>query len=160
MKKVSFLIAVLLASSLSCSRDTIVTVSSAYDGEALVAEDRDTMERLIDCAITRNCDHLSVMGLLAERKAFLVETGTKVIVSNGLAFSMARKIRILEGEHSGKEGWVYERALRSDRSFGRHQPNSRWQTAGRSKNFLIAMAIYMCNHDYSSVLLPSARKFA
>ncbi len=75
------------------------------------------MERLIDCAITRNCDHLSAMELLAKRKVFRVETGTKVLVNYGLTFSRARKIRILEGEYSGKEGWVYEGTLRPDRSF-------------------------------------------
>jgi hypothetical protein len=51
MKTVSFLIALLLASSLSCSRDTIFTLSSTHNGRALVAEDRATMERIIDCAI-------------------------------------------------------------------------------------------------------------
>jgi hypothetical protein len=117
MKTVPFLTALLLASSLSCSHDTTFTLSSIYNGRALVAEDRDTMERLIDCAITRTCDGLSAMDLLAKRKVFRVETGTKVMVKDGFTFSMARKIRILEGEHNGKEGWVYERTLRRTGGF-------------------------------------------
>jgi hypothetical protein len=44
------------------------------------------------------------MELLAKGKVFRVETGTKVMVNYGFTFSRARKIRVLEGEHSGKEG--------------------------------------------------------
>ena len=117
MKTASFLFVLLLAFCVSCSRDSTFTVSSAYQGRALVAEDKDTMERIIDCAITRNCDHLSAMELLPKGKVFRVAAGTRVRVEEFALFSSrARKIRILEGEYSGKEGWVYERTLRPDSS--------------------------------------------
>ena len=118
--KVSFstlLLAVLVALTVSCSRDATFTVSSAYQGRVAVAEDKDTMERIIDCAITQNGDHLSAMELLPKGTVFRVATGTKVRVE-GFTFSSsrARKIRILEGEYSGKEGWVYAASLRPDTS--------------------------------------------
>ena len=115
MKTASFLFVLLLAFCVSCSRDSTFTVWSAYQGRAPVAEDKDTMERIIDCAITRNCDHLSAMELLPKGKVFRVAEGTRVSVKEfALSSSRARKIRILEGEYSGREGWVYERALRPE----------------------------------------------
>ena len=115
MKVMSFLLALPLLFCLSCSRNTTFTVSSPYQGRVLVAEDKDTMERIIDSTITRNGDPLLVMELLPNGKVFRVADGTKVRVE-GFAFfsSRARKIRILEGENSGKEGWVYTAVLRPD----------------------------------------------
>lgn len=92
-------------------------VSSAYQGRVLVAEEKDTMERIIDGAITRSGDPLTVTTLLPKGKVFRVASGTKVSVE-GFTFSASRakKIRILEGEKSGKEGWIYAALLRPDPS--------------------------------------------
>jgi hypothetical protein len=103
--------AVLLAFVLSCSQNTTFTLSSAYGTKVLVAHDKDVMERMIACGITGECDGLCVMELLPSGKVFSVKAGTKVMVRDGFSFSHARKIHILEGECSGKEGWVYDRAL-------------------------------------------------
>ena len=57
------------------------------------------------------------MELLPSRKVFSVESGTKVVIKGGLfSFSDARKIHILEGQHSGENGWVYDRMLYPDQS--------------------------------------------
>jgi hypothetical protein len=117
MHKTSFLIALLLVCSFSCSHDTTFTLSSTYGDKALVAQDPDTIERMIDCGITRDCDRLSVRALLAQGKVFLVDTGTKVTMRDGFTLSRARRIRVLEGEYAGRTGWIYERMVRSsDRS--------------------------------------------
>ncbi len=107
-----FLIASLLAFSCSCSHDTVVTLSSAYGDRVLVAEDRTTMESMIDCTVARDCDHLSGRHLLAQGKIFLVDTGTRVAMEDGFTLSAARSIRVLEGRHAGKTGWIYERTVR------------------------------------------------
>jgi len=102
---------------LSCTQDTNYTVAAVYDSRILVAQGKETMERMIECAITRSCDSLSVMELLPSRKVFSVESGTKVVIKGGLfSFSDARKIHILEGQHSGEDGWVYDRMLYQDQS--------------------------------------------
>ncbi len=101
----------------SCTHESTYTVAAAFDGRILVAQDKDTMERMIDCAITGKCAHLSVMELLPSQKVFLVEAGTTVSVRDGLlSFSNARRIHVLEGEHQGKDGWIYDRMLCEDRS--------------------------------------------
>jgi hypothetical protein len=103
--------------SLSCTRDAMYTIAATPSGMTLVAQDKETMERIIECAITGKCVRLSVMQLLPSRKVFLVEAGTKIAVERGLfSFSGARKVRVLEGEHSGQDGWVYDRTLCQDRS--------------------------------------------
>ena len=102
---------------LSCTQDTNYTVTAVYDSRILVSQDKETMERMIYCAITRNCDGLSVMELLPSRKVFFVESGTKVVIKEGLfSFSDARRVHILEGRHSGEDGWVYDRMLYPDQS--------------------------------------------
>ena len=102
---------------LSCTQDTNYTIAAVYDSRILVAQDKETMERMIECAITRNCDGLSVMELLPSRKVFFVESGTKVVMRGGMfSFSDARRVHILEGQHSGEEGWVYDRMLYPDQS--------------------------------------------
>jgi hypothetical protein len=103
--------------SLSCTRDATYILAAAYSDRILVAEDKEMIERMIECAVTGKCAHLSVMELLPSRKAFLVEAGTKVAARGGLfSFSNARKVHILEGKHSGEDGWVYDRMLCQDRS--------------------------------------------
>jgi hypothetical protein len=110
------LIALLLAFSSSCSHDTVFTLSSAYGDKVLIAEDRTTMESTIDCAIAKDCGQLSVRHLLAEGKVFLVDTGTRVAMEDGFTLSSARRIRVLEGRHAGKTGWIYDRTVRLGRS--------------------------------------------
>ncbi len=122
MKALLFLFVLVLPFCVSCSRDTTFTVSSLYQGRVLVAEDKDTMENIIYSAITRNGDPRLVMELLPTGKVFRVATGTKVKVE-GFTFSLSqvRKVRILEGENSGKEGWIYAAVLRPDSGI---QPSS------------------------------------
>ena len=103
--------------SLSCTCDATYTLSAASGDRIPVAQDKETIERMIDCGITGKCVRPSVMELLPSRKAFLVDAGTKVAVRGGsFSFSNARKVHILEGKHSGEEGWVYDRMLSQGRS--------------------------------------------
>jgi len=111
MRRGCFLIVLALASSLSCNRDTVLTVASVSDATVLISEDQETMERIIECSIARACGELSVTALLAARKVFRVPCGTKVTLYDGFTFGNTRKIRVLEGEHAGRDGWVYERML-------------------------------------------------
>ena len=93
------------------------TVTTVYDSRILVAQDKETMERVIDCAITHGCEPGFVMELLPSRKVFFVESGTKVVATGGLfTFSDAIKVHILEGEHNGEYAWVYDRMLFQDKS--------------------------------------------
>jgi len=110
-----FLVALVLASSLSCSRDTVFTLASLSGDTVLVSEDRETMERLIECAVTGACGGLSARALLAARKVFRVPCGTKVTLRDGFTLAKTRSIRVLDGEYAGKDGWVYERMLIPDR---------------------------------------------
>lgn len=110
-------LALLPTFSISCSQDKTYNVAAGHDSRILVAHDRETMERMIECAITNKCSHLSVMELLPSQKVFLVEAGTKVAMKGGLfSFSNARRVHILEGTHSGQDGWVYDRMLCQDRT--------------------------------------------
>ena len=110
-------LALLLPLLLSCTRDTTYTLAGSYEGRILVAQDQGMMEQMIECAITGRCERLSVMELLPTRKVFLVDAGTEVAMRGGLfSFSNARRVHILEGEHSGQDGWVYDRMLYKDRS--------------------------------------------
>jgi hypothetical protein len=105
---------VLLSLTVSCGRDTTLVLSSAHDAVVLVAQEKEVMEHLIDCAITGVCNRPSAAELLPSRGVFLVSAGTRVAVNVGFTFSAARKIHILEGDYSGREGWVYERMLCKD----------------------------------------------
>jgi len=100
----------------SCSRDTTFRLSNAYGTKVLVAQDQDVVDRMIECGISGKCEGLCVMELLPSGKIFSVRAGTRVIARGGFSFSSVRKIHILEGEYSGKEGWVYERLLSETRS--------------------------------------------
>jgi len=74
------------------------------------------MERVVECAITRECAPGFVMELLPSRKVFFIESGTRVPMSGGLfSFSDAIKVHILEGEHRGEDAWVYDRMLYPDK---------------------------------------------
>jgi hypothetical protein len=119
MKRLFFILslALFLPFLLSCTRDTTYTLAGSYEGKILVAQDKELMERMIECAITGKCEHLSVMELLPNRRVFLVDAGTEVAMRGGpFSFSNARKVHILEGERSGQDGWVYDRMLCEDRS--------------------------------------------
>ncbi len=105
------LLAVLLTCSLSCSRHETLTLSNTCGSRVLVARDKDVMERVVECGISGKCDTLCTMELFPSGKVFSVEAGTKVMASVGFSFSKVRKIRILEGEFNGREGWVYELVL-------------------------------------------------
>ncbi len=124
MKRIGSLLflALLPLTSQFCTRDATYVVMPSYDGRILFAHDKETMERMIDCAITGRCDRLSIMELLPTRRVFLVDGGTKVATSEGFfSLSNVRRVRILEGVHGGEEGWVYDRMLCRDRSSGSYQ---------------------------------------
>jgi hypothetical protein len=117
----------------SCFQDGRYTVTS-LNSRVLVSQDKETMESMIDCAMTHRCEGLSIMKLLPSQKVFFVESGTKVSVEEGLfSFSDARKVRVLGGEHGGKEGWVYDRMLCHDRSNTPYQLAfaGAWQTISK-----------------------------
>jgi hypothetical protein len=113
MKKLfpAVLLSVVLVFLLSCSRSTTFTLSTAYGANIFVAQDKDVMERIIECGIAGKCDGLCVMELLPTEKVFSVKAGCRVMTRDGFSFSHARKVRILEGKWHGKEGWVYDRVL-------------------------------------------------
>ena len=116
------LVAALPLISLSCTSDVTYTIAAAYDDRILVSQDKEMMERMIECAVTGKCAHLCVMELLPSRRVFTVEGGTKVEVKERLfSLSNARRVRILEGEHSGEDAWVYDRMLCQDRSSAPYQ---------------------------------------
>jgi hypothetical protein len=112
-----FFVVALALVSLSCARQSTYTVTATYDDKVLVARDRETMEYLIDCSITRSCPPVPVMELLYERKVFFVEAGAEVKMSGGVfSLSDAKKVQIVSGEHNGQYCWVYDRMLYADRS--------------------------------------------
>ena len=97
---------------ISCTQESNYTVTSVYSSRVLVARDKGTMERAIECAITRQCGRGVVMELLPSGKAFFVQSGTRVAARAELfAFSDAIKVHILDGEHRGEDAWVYNRML-------------------------------------------------
>ena len=112
----AILLAVLLACSLSCSRHETLTLSNTCGSRVLVAQDKDLMERVVECGLSGKCDSLCTMELFPSGKVFSVAAGTKVLASIGFSLSKVRKIRVLEGEFSGREGWVYELVLYQARS--------------------------------------------
>jgi len=114
----TFFVALLLPLVLlSCTQDANYTVTAVYDGRILLAQDKETMERVIECAITRECEPWFVMELLPSRKVFFVKSGTKVVIKGGLfTLSDTIKVHILEGEHGGEDAWVYDRMLYQDKS--------------------------------------------
>ncbi len=105
------LLAVFLTFTQSCSRDATFTLSNTCGTEVLVAQDKEVMERIVECGITGTCAGLCTMELFPSGKVLSVKAGTRVTASVGFSFSKVRKIRILEGEFKGKEGWVYELVL-------------------------------------------------
>jgi hypothetical protein len=93
-------LALLLTLVLSCTRDTSYTLAGAYEGRILVTQDQAMMERMIECAITGKCEHLSVMELLPTRRVFLIDAGTEVAMRGGLfSFSNARRVHIFVEGH-------------------------------------------------------------
>ena len=115
-----FMWAVLLGSffliPVTCTRQASYTVVAPRDTMILVARDKEVMENLIDCSITRDCPRLPAMKLLYEGKVFLVEGGTTVELSYNLFSSDAKKGQITSGKHSGEYCWIYDRMLYRDRS--------------------------------------------
>lgn len=74
----------------SSSDDIIVSVSEV------------ALERFIKASIAN--DRLGVAQMVLNGEGFLVQSGTKILVIDSTTFQ--RKVRILEGEHFGRSGWV------------------------------------------------------
>jgi hypothetical protein len=101
----------LLSVTLSCGRDTTFTLSSAGT-EVVIARDKEVMESMVDCAVAGECKGLRTMELLPSGKAFVVKAGTRVATETTVfAFSNVRKVRVLDGDRRGSEGWIYDRIL-------------------------------------------------
>jgi hypothetical protein len=118
----------------SCTQDAHYTVAATFDNRILVSQDKETMERMIECAITRRCEGLSIMELLPSRKVFFVESGTKVVIKGGFfSFSDARRVHILQGPHHDEDCWVYDRMLYQDQGNAPYQLAfaSMYQSGGR-----------------------------
>ena len=96
----------------SCQGHTTHTLSSLSGSEIFVGYDRKTIEHMIDCGITHHCADVRPMELLLQHRLFCAEDGTKVAVLEGFSFSPVRKIRILQGIHTGEVGWVSEQMLK------------------------------------------------
>jgi hypothetical protein len=115
------ILSLLSVTFLSCTRDTNYTLS-ATDVRILILKDKEMMEYLIDCSITRQCTRIPVMELLYNKKAFLLEAGTNVTMTDRpFSFSHAKSIHVLEGVHSGQDGWVYDRMLYRDPNIAHYQ---------------------------------------
>jgi hypothetical protein len=107
---------------MSCSHESVYKITTAYDTKTLVTRDKLTMEKLIDCSITRQCGHETVMELFPGRQALFLKSGTRVTVTVSMfAFSDAVRVHVLEGEHAGEDVWVYNRILNSDKGNVRDQ---------------------------------------
>ena len=128
MKTGCFLIALALASLLSCSHSGELTLASPSGDAVFISQERETMERLIECALTQECGEISLMALLAQRKVFRVTCGTRVELQDAFTFSSVRRIRVLDGQYAGKNGWVYERMLCADLGSSTSQQRSEGQT--------------------------------
>ena len=104
----------LLSVILSCGRDTTFTLSSAGT-EVIIARDKNVMESMVDCAVAGECNGVRAMELLPSGKVFVVKAGTRVATEATMfALSNVRKVRVLDGERKGSEGWIYDRILYAD----------------------------------------------
>ena len=95
----------------SCPSNRQYVLSGVSGDQILVSRDRETMETIIDCAITRRCDDPSSTRIVLENGLFTAEKGTAVSLLEGFTFSPAKHIRILHGIHAGEVGWVSDRML-------------------------------------------------
>jgi hypothetical protein len=106
------LCALVLVWGVFCARETIFTLSDARSENVIVAEDLDTMRKVIEAAATRTYQNLPLVDLIAKRKVFLVQSGTRVEVKEAHLFGRNARVEILEGEHAGRLGWVQKSMLR------------------------------------------------
>ena len=106
------LCALVLVWGVFCARETTYTLFSEHGGNVIVAEDLDTMRKVIEAAATRTYQNLPLVDLIAKNKIFLVQSGIKVQVKEAHLFGRNARIEILEGEHTGRLGWVQKSMLR------------------------------------------------
>ncbi len=113
MRAVPFLAvcALVLVWGVSCTRQTTFTLSYGDNRSVIVAEDLETMRKLIEVSATGKYEDLSLADLFSKQKVFLVQAGTKVEVKGAHLFGRNVRIHILEGEHSGMDGWVHKNML-------------------------------------------------
>jgi len=89
-----------------CTRETVLTLSSSGGESVIVSEDLETMRKVVEATVTRKYEDLPLMDLISKKKVFLVQSGTKVQVQEAHLFGRNAMVRILEGEHADKVGWV------------------------------------------------------
>lgn len=75
--------------------------------ETIVASTSAALDRVIELSVARDADGLSQME--SAGRIFLVSDGTKARVINGGFLSS--EVRIIEGIHSGRSGWVQNEFL-------------------------------------------------
>lgn len=114
MKKVMFLVAcaAVIVTLMLCTREATYTLFYGDNKNVIVAEDVETMRRLIEYYVAGKPDALPVMDLFVQKKVFLVPAGTRVVVKDAHLFGRNVRIQILEGEYQGKDGWVHKSMLR------------------------------------------------
>ncbi len=104
--------ALLLAAGVSCTRETTFTLCSSDENRnVIVAVDKETMRKVIEVSVKRTYGDSSLIDLFSGQKVFLVQAGTKVEVEDPNLFGRTVRIHILEGEQSGRDGWVHKSML-------------------------------------------------
>ena len=105
------LCALVLVWGVFCTRETVFVLSSTGGGNVIVSEDLETMRKVIEAAVTRNYEDLPLMDLISKKKVFLVQSGTKVHIQESHLLGRNAMVRMLEGEHAGRVGWVQKSML-------------------------------------------------
>ena len=91
---------------LSIGEDGILFVESSND--IALGITKDDYKKFVQVVLAR--DDFGLSEMIISEELFLVKSGTKIRVI-GIGFGV-RQVRILEGEHIGKSGWLaYERVI-------------------------------------------------
>jgi hypothetical protein len=110
MKKLILLAMVLALFLVGCTNDNTSAISVGQNGiltrgsgtTSPVSTTKDIMDKFFKAY--RINDTYEIGALVSSGQVFLVNHGTKVLVIDSGQYVL--KVRILEGEHRGKAGWV------------------------------------------------------
>ncbi len=78
-----------------------------------MARDQGTMEQIIDKGIRLRLDQTFLNDRVLKDRLFSVGDGRSAVLLAPFNFSSVKKIRILDGRHTGEEAWVHERFLKA-----------------------------------------------